>query len=74
MNNLPSVCFLCTGNSARSVMARAFFSSKTSEFEATSAGTLVLEGQPMSIRTRKALASFLAIDFALVKDSRFSFL
>ena len=58
MNNLPSVCFLCTGNSARSVMARAFFSSKASEFEATSAGTLVLEGQPMSIRTRKALASY----------------
>lgn len=58
MNSLPSVCFLCTGNSARSVMARAFFSGKTSKFEATSAGTLVLEGQPMSIRTRKALASY----------------
>lgn len=58
MNSLPSVCFLCTGNSARSVMARAFFANKTSKFRATSAGTLVLEGQPMSIRTRKALASY----------------
>ena len=39
-------------------MARAFFASKTSDFEITSAGTLVLEGQPMSIRTRRALASY----------------
>ena len=58
MSELPIICFLCTGNSARSVMARAFFASKTSDFEITSAGTLVLEGQPMSIRTRRALASY----------------
>ena len=58
MSELPIICFLCTGNAARSVMARAFFASKTSDFQITSAGTLVLEGQPMSIRTRKALASY----------------
>ena len=52
----PTICFLCTGNAARSVMARAMFAARAPGYRAVGAGTLVLEGLPMSQRTRRALA------------------
>ena len=52
----PTICFLCTGNAARSVMARAMFADRAPGWGAVGAGTLVLEGLPMSQRTRIALA------------------
>ncbi len=51
----PVICFVCTGNAARSVMARRMFAELATGYRATSAGTLVLEGHPMSSRTRSAL-------------------
>ena len=54
----PVICFLCTGNAARSVMARIMFEKRVSNYIAIGAGTLVLEGHPMSQRTRKALERF----------------
>ena len=62
MNNLPTVCFLCTGNAARSVMARAMFAERSDGYRAIGAGTLVLEGLPMSQRTRTAMAAYGLID------------
>ncbi len=49
------VIFLCTGNAARSVMAGAALSSHLPDWHVTTAGTLVVEGQPMSWRTKAAL-------------------
>ena len=54
----PVICFLCTGNAARSVMARIMFEKRSPNYVAVGAGTLVLEGHPMSQRTRKALERF----------------
>ncbi len=56
MTSRPTVCFVCTGNAARSVMARAMFADRAPGYRAVGAGTLVVEGQPMSRRTRQALA------------------
>ncbi len=53
---MATICFLCTGNAARSVMARAMFAERAEGHRAVGAGTLVLEGLPMSQRTRNALA------------------
>lgn len=48
---------LCTGNAARSVMAGAALAALLPDRPITTAGTLVVEGQPMSWRTRAALES-----------------
>jgi protein-tyrosine-phosphatase len=49
------VLTLCTGNAARSVMAGAML--RSAPVRIVTAGTHVVEGQPMSRRTRDALAS-----------------
>ncbi len=49
----PLVLTLCTGNAARSVMSGAMLASPA--FRIVTAGTHVVEGQPMSRRTRDAL-------------------
>ena len=54
----PVICFVCTGNAARSVMARVMFAERAPGYQAIGAGTLVLEGHPMSQRTRRALERF----------------
>lgn len=53
----PHLVFLCTGNAARSVMAGAMFSKLDAELRITTAGTHVIDGQPMSWRTRDAMGA-----------------
>jgi protein-tyrosine-phosphatase len=48
--------FLCTGNAARSVMAGALLEDRAPDLRITTAGTHVVEGMPMSWRTRDAIA------------------
>jgi protein-tyrosine phosphatase len=51
------VVTLCTGNAARSVMAGAFLREHVPGLHVTTSGTHVIEGMPMSWRTRDAIAS-----------------
>jgi protein-tyrosine phosphatase len=53
---VAKVIFLCTGNAARSVMGGAIARSRHPDIEVVTAGTHVVEGMPMSWRTRDALA------------------
>jgi protein-tyrosine-phosphatase len=48
---------LCTGNAARSVMAGAFLREHVPGLKVTTSGTHVIEGMPMSWRTRDAIES-----------------
>jgi len=52
----PDLVFVCTGNAARSVMATVIWRTRTDALRAVGAGTHVIEGHPMSRRTRAALA------------------
>ncbi len=52
---MVDVLVLCTGNAARSVMAATSLSARRPDLEVATGGTLVVDGQPMSIRTRAAI-------------------
>ena len=51
------VIVLCTGNAARSVMAGAMLARARPDLDVITAGTHVIDGQPMSWRTRDALTA-----------------
>jgi protein-tyrosine-phosphatase len=50
-----SILFLCTGNAARSVMAGAALRQRRPDLHVETAGTLTVDGMPISWRTRAAL-------------------
>jgi protein-tyrosine phosphatase len=47
--------FLCTGNAARSVMAGVALEQRRPDLDVETAGTLTVDGLPISWRTRRAL-------------------
>lgn len=52
---MTSILFLCTGNAARSVIAGVAMRSRRPDLAVETAGTLVVDGMPISWRTRAAL-------------------
>jgi protein-tyrosine phosphatase len=52
---MPHVVTLCTGNAARSVMAGVILAARAPDLEVSTRGTAVVEGLPMSWRTRAAI-------------------
>ncbi len=50
-----TILFLCTGNASRSVIGGAALARRRPDLAIATAGTLVVEGQPMSRRTRSAM-------------------
>ena len=52
---MVDVLILCTGNAARSVMAATSLSARRPDLDVATGGTFVVDGQPMSIRTRAAI-------------------
>lgn len=52
---MTDVLFICTGNAARSVMGGVSLRARRPDLAIETAGTLVVDGQPMSIRTRAAI-------------------
>lgn len=53
----PSLLFICTGNATRSVLAGVLAAQARPSWRVRTAGTFVVEGQPVSWRTRRALES-----------------
>jgi protein-tyrosine phosphatase len=53
---VTQVLFLCTGNAARSVMAGVALAERRSDLQIETAGTLSVDGLPISWRTRAALS------------------
>ncbi len=66
MGERPVVYMVCTGNAARSPMAAAMLRDLDADdaIDVRSAGTLVLEGHPMGVFTRLALARHGLVDHA----------
>ncbi|MYV97326.1 hypothetical protein [Streptomyces sp. SID3343] len=60
---MTSLLFVCTGNATRSVIAGALARVARPEWEVVTAGTFVVEGLPISWRTRGAMAE-LGLDAA----------
>jgi len=54
---MPHLVTLCTGNAARSVMAGAILAEHLPAFVVSTRGTHVIEGMPMSWRTRDAIVA-----------------
>ena len=66
MGERPVVYMVCTGNAARSPMAAAMLRDCDADgrLDVRSAGILTLEGHPMGVRTRSALARHRLVDHA----------
>ena len=54
---MTTVLFLCTGNAARSVRAGVALGEKRPDLRIETAGTLTVDGMPISWRTRAALSA-----------------
>ena len=52
---MSSILFLCTGNAARSVIAGVALRRRRPDLSVETAGTLAIDGMPISWRTRAAL-------------------